>query len=100
MKTFKNKLTNQTRTAPTGFSFTTFFFMPIPQLLKGDFKTFLVMLVIAISLFVIPVLGVIGFIVMWLYYSFTYNDTYVISLMNDGFTEVQDDYSNRKAKRE
>ena len=88
MKKFKNNLTNQTRTAPTGFSWTTLFFCGIPQLVRGDFRTFLVMLAITFTGLAFGLFGWVIILGMWLFYSVEYNNMYIERLKNDGFEEV------------
>ncbi|MCQ2966646.1 MAG: SHOCT domain-containing protein [Alphaproteobacteria bacterium] len=65
---------------PTGFSWTTFFFGPCVPLFRGDLKWFLIMLIVDLITF-----GFSQFVFM-----FTYNQTYLKSLMLQGFIAADD----------
>jgi len=66
---------NGTKNAPTGFSWTTFFFGFFPAIIRGDIKWGLIMLGIAL------VTGGLS----WLVFPFIYNKIYIKSLIEIGY---------------
>ena len=79
--TLKNPQTNDTKIAPVGFSWTVFFFGPIPAFLRGDIKGGFMMLL----------LGLITGGLVWFYYIFQYNKMYIKNLITKGYRVVSND---------
>ena len=67
--------TERTREAPVGFSWTTLFFGPFPMLFRGNWKWFLISLVLAICTF-----GLSNLVLM-----FMINRLHLKDLVNDGY---------------
>ena len=65
---------------PVGFSWTTFFFGPFVPLFRGDFKWFLILLVLAICT------GGISSIIL----AFHYNKIYIRSFLLQGYIPMDD----------
>lgn len=75
--TLTNPMTNQTRSAPIGFSWTTLFFGVIVPLVRGDWKWAIIMVIAAF---------LTGFLSMFAF-PFFYNKLYYNELLKDGFVE-------------
>lgn len=76
----RNPVTGVRRTAPVGFSWTSFFFGPIPCIWRQDWLSALV--VFGLSL----VLALFGAnFILWLLQGFFYNKYYLEKLANQGF---------------
>ncbi len=67
-----------TKEAPVGFSWTVFFFGFLPPLFRGDYKWAIVMLIAALVTF-----GLSNLIFM-----FIYNNLYLKSLLETGYTSI------------
>lgn len=72
---FKNPMTGAMKEAPVGFSWTTFFFGVFPALFRGDWKWFLVMVILALFTF-----GLSNIVFM-----FIYNKLYIKDLIGAGY---------------
>lgn len=70
-----NEQTGQTKTVKIGFSWTTFFFGACVPLLRGDFKWFFIMILLAFI-----TLGISWFVV-----PFIYNGKYIDTLFEKGY---------------
>ncbi len=96
--TLRHTGTGLIKTAPIGFSWTTFFLGGFPALFRGDIKWALIMwfsgavaVVIAIITF-----GFLFFLpwVFWLFFAFTYNKKYTTDLLSNGFVPADDHSQN------
>lgn len=72
---FENPRTGQMREAPVGFSWTVFFFGPIPALFRGHWAGF----------FIILLLGIMTFGVSNIFFWFAYNKIYLKHVISEGF---------------
>ena len=81
---FENPRTGRMRSAPMGFSWTTFFFGPFPMLFRGAWKWFLIVLLTAVVTY-----GLAGFV--WM---FIINKLYLKDLIRDGYKLSSTDRSN------
>lgn len=81
MASAKLYLTNgvQSKVAPIGFSWTTFFFGCLPALIRGDWKWGLIQVVLAILTSGISILV----------FMFIYNKLYVKDLLDNGYTVLK-----------
>ena len=81
-----NPQNGKTKVAPVGFSWTTFFFGPIPALLRGDFLGFILITLI------ISALGVNSMAcgVIWAVIAMFYNYIYIVRKVNGGFVRMPD----------
>lgn len=61
------------RKAPVGFSWTTLFFYPLPALVRGDIKWFIIQFLL--WMFVLPIL----------IFAFRYNNIYLKALLERGY---------------
>ena len=77
---FVNPTTGMKRTAPVGFSWTSFFWGPIPCLWRQDWVTGITILLLSI---VLSIFG--GNIVLWFLQGFFYNKYYVEKLVQQGY---------------
>lgn len=87
----ENPNTGIMKTAPVGFSWTTLFFGGFPALFRGDFKWFLIQLVVAVCT------GGLSNLV----FAFLYNKTYIRELLEKGYkvkSTEGDTFENIKAK--
>ena len=76
----QNPNTGMRRTAPVGFSWTSFFFGPIPCLFRQDWQTAIVVFLLSI------VLGFFGLnLVLWILQGFFYNKYYLETLVKEGY---------------
>jgi len=80
--TLKHKDSGVIKTAPTGFSWTTFFFGCFPAFIRGDIKWGIIMFGLAF----------LTFGVSWLVFPFIYNKQYIKGLMEKGYVPA-DEYS-------
>lgn len=71
----KNPMTGMMREAPVGFSWTVFFFGPVPALFRRDFAGFLIMFVVGLM-----TLGLSTIVFM-----FIYNKMHLKGLIKDGY---------------
>lgn len=71
----ENPLTGQIRSAPIGFSWTTFFLGPFPALLRSDYKWAAIIFLLGFM-----TLGVSSFV-----FAFLYNKFYLKELIGNGF---------------
>lgn len=72
----KNSNSGETKRAPVGFSWTTFFFTLFVPLLRADWKFALIMLLV----------GMVSVGISWLVFPFIYNKLYIKDLIyNRGF---------------
>ena len=78
------------KSAPVGFSWTTFFFGPFPALFRGDLKWFAIMLIVGVS-----TLWVANFII----FGAIYNKRHLVDLMSKGFTPADDHSRNVLAQK-
>jgi hypothetical protein len=76
----KNKLTGEIKEAPLGFSWTTLLFGVFVPLIRGDFKWFVIFLILAFI-----TAGLVWFVV-----PFIYNKIYVKELISKGFRPADD----------
>ncbi len=72
---FKNPNTGAMKSAPVGFSWTTFFFSCFPPLFRGDFKYAIIILLVQFVTF-----GFGGVI-----FAFFYNSLYIKGLIGEGY---------------
>lgn len=72
---FENSFNGQKREAPVGFSWTVFFFNCFPPLFRGDWKWFIIMVLLALA-----TAGVSGLV-----FIFIYNKLYIKELVNAGY---------------
>lgn len=72
---FENPRTGAIKEAPVGFSWTVFFFGPLPPLFRGDWKFAILLFIIALFTF-----GLSNLVFM-----FIYNGLYIKGLIGDGF---------------
>lgn len=72
---FENSHTGAMKSAPVGFSWTTFFFGFFPALVRGDWKWGVIQLLLALVTF-----GFSCFV-----FAFIYNKLYIKDLISDGF---------------
>ncbi|PIT96984.1 hypothetical protein COT82_00195 [Candidatus Campbellbacteria bacterium CG10_big_fil_rev_8_21_14_0_10_35_52] len=72
---FKNPKTGKIEEAPVGFSWTVFFFGIFPPLFRGDWKWFIIMILLALFTFGLS----------HLVFIFIYNKLYIKDLINAGF---------------
>lgn len=91
----KNESTGIKKDGFYGFSWTTFFFGPIPALFRSDFLTFIGAFVIFVILNVIS-FGTLGFIAMFVW-AFFYNKYYTQNLLKQGFRLNGDGIENLAA---
>lgn len=79
-------LNGATRTAPTGFSWTTLFFGPFPALLRGDLKWAAIQLVanFLAAAVTAPLFG-IGSALTWIVFAAIYNARHVQDLQAAGW---------------
>lgn len=79
-------LNGATRTAPTGFSWTTLFFGPFPALLRGDLKWAAIQLVanFLAATFTAPLFG-IGAVATWIVFAAIYNARHLQDLQAAGW---------------
>lgn len=79
----KNPIIGTCKSAPVGFSWTTFFFGPLPALFRGDIKW------AAIIFFASVLVGIftsgIGVIVTAIIFGFVYNKNYISDLVAKGY---------------
>lgn len=79
----KNPIIGTSKSAPVGFSWTTFFFGPFPALFRGDIKW------AAIIFFASVLVGIftsgIGVIVTAIVFGFVYNKNYISDLVAKGY---------------
>ncbi len=73
--TLRNSKTGQVKTAPVGFSWTTFLFGPFPAMMRGD----ILMAVLMIVIFCVT--AWLGTFIM----AFLYNKIYLDSLIKQGY---------------
>ena len=73
--TFTNEYTGQYKTAPIGFSWTTFFFGCFPAMFRGDWKWAVIQFILAF------ITGGIS----WLVMPFLYNKLHIKDLLKQGF---------------
>lgn len=86
---FKNPQNGNLREAPIGFSWTTFFFGFFPALLRGHWKGFFAMLLIA----------VISFGLALYVFPFLYNKYYVKHLIKEGYLVVIKDVNTSEIEK-
>ena len=79
----KNETTGILKDGYYGFSWTTFFFGPLPALFRSDFITFIGAFIIYAILNIIS-LGLLGTIAFFVW-AFMYNKYYTQSLLKQGF---------------
>ena len=72
---FENPHNGQLREAPVGFSWTVFFFSCFPPIFRGDWKWFIIMVILALA-----TAGLSGFV-----FIFMYNKIYIKELINTGY---------------
>lgn len=72
---FENPYNGQLREAPVGFSWTVFFFSCFPPIFRGDWKWFIIMVILALA-----TAGLSGFV-----FIFMYNRIYIKELINAGY---------------
>jgi hypothetical protein len=72
---FKNPHTGQRKDAPVGFSWTILFFGPFPMLLRGSWKWFAILLILAL----------VSWSLSNIVLAFITNKFYIKDLVNDGF---------------
>lgn len=72
---FENPHNGQLREAPVGFSWTVFFFNCLPPMFRGDWKWFVIMLILTFVTFGLSALVFI----------FIYNKLYIQDLVNAGY---------------
>lgn len=82
--TLTNELTGQYKTAPLGFSWTTFFFGCFPALFRSDWKWALIQLALSFV-----TLGL-----SWLVMPFIYNKLHIKDLLNKGFVPTDEAQAN------
>ena len=82
--TLTNEYTGQYKSAPTGFSWTTFFFGCFPALFRGDWKWAAIQFGLA--------LVTAG--ISWLVMPFIYNKLYLKDLLNSGFYPTDEAQAN------
>lgn len=88
----KNPTTGVRRTAPVGFSYTSFFWGPIPCIWRQDWLSAIVILGLSI---VLMFMG-LNF-VLWFLQGFFYNKYYLEKMINEGF---QVEFSEGKSLEE
>lgn len=90
------------KTAPIGFSWTTFFFGGFTALFRGDIKWAVIMWIAGAAAVIVAVasLGNLFFLpwVFWLLFAFTYNKKYTTDLLVSGFTPADDHSRNLLAQ--
>ncbi len=72
---FENPRTGQSRIAMIGFSWTTLLFGPFPMVFRGNWKRFVIVLLI----------GIVTLGISNVFFAFTVNRMHVQDLLNDGF---------------
>jgi hypothetical protein len=72
---FQNPYNGQLREAPVGFSWTVFFFSCLPPMFRGDWKWFVIMVILALA-----TAGLSGLV-----FIFIYNKLYIKDLVNAGY---------------
>lgn len=82
--TLTNGYTGQYKTAPIGFSWTTFFFGCFPALFRADWKWAAIQFILAL------VTGGLS----WLVMPFIYNKLHLKDLLNKGFLPTDDSQAN------
>lgn len=80
-------LNTAVKRVPTGFSWTTLFFGPIPALLRGDLKWAAIQLLANFA--VGAVTFGLGWIITFIVFAVIYNDRYEQDLRAAGWTEVR-----------
>ena len=78
------------KSAPIGFSWTTFFFGPFPALFRGDLKWFIIMLIVGVF-----TIWIANFII----FGAIYNKRYLVDLMSKGFTPADEHSRNVLAQK-
>ena len=78
------------KSAPVGFSWTTFFFGPFPALFRGDLKWFIIMLIVGVF-----TIWIANFII----FGAIYNKRYLVDLMSKGFTPADEHSRNVLAQK-
>lgn len=82
--TLKHKESSIVKTAPVGFSWTTFFFGCFPAFIRGDIKYGLIMLLVA--------LVTCG--LSWLVFPFCYNKMHIKALLEKGYLPTDEHSKN------
>lgn len=88
--TLSHSQSGMLKTAPIGFSWTTFFFGPFPALFRGDLKWFFIMLIVEVCTFWVANFIIFGAI---------YNKRYLVDLLSSGFVPADDHSRNVLATR-
>lgn len=86
----KLELNGVVKTAPEGFSWTTFFFGGFVPLFRGDMKWSVISL-IAVVLGCVATMG-IGSLIYQIFMSFKYNNFYINDLKEKGYKELKPIY--------
>lgn len=92
---FENPRTGQLRSAPMGFSWTTFFFGPFPMLFRGSWKWFFIILITAAITYGLANLVWI-FVINKLYLKDLVKDGFRLSSVDRGSPETVDRYAGRR----
>ncbi|MDA0747765.1 MAG: HrgC protein [bacterium] len=82
--TFRHSQSGVTKQTKLGFSWTTLLFGLFVPLLRGDLKWTIIMLILAFLTFGIS----------WLIFPFVYNKVYIKSMLESGYTPVDENAKN------
>jgi len=83
---FENPYNGQLREAPVGFSWTVFFFSCFPPIFRGDWKWFIIMVILALA-----TAGLSGFVFIFTYTELKYFDENMLIIL---YPEADDDDIN------